>query len=144
MPETWCYWHFLCMFASSRLIALCTPNCKSLWIKASAKWLNVNVNVNKLKTLYISLIYLHLSYLFISIYMYVVLFTWLFSYKGPEMCQVFRQVSFFNDMMSLRCCLATSQSLHCWSWFRVLIHLPFSGNTRTRRNLRQLNPDILI
>ncbi len=34
------------MFASSRLIALCTPNCKSLWIKASAKWLNVNVNVN--------------------------------------------------------------------------------------------------
>ncbi len=22
------------------------PNCKSLWIKASAKWLNVNVNVN--------------------------------------------------------------------------------------------------
>ncbi len=33
------------MFASSRLIALCTPNCKSLWIKASAKWLNVNVNV---------------------------------------------------------------------------------------------------
>ncbi len=23
------------------------PNCKSLWIKASAKWLNVNVNVNK-------------------------------------------------------------------------------------------------
>ncbi len=30
---------------SSRLIALCTPNCKSLWIKASAKWLNVNVNV---------------------------------------------------------------------------------------------------
>jgi len=46
MPETWCYWHFLCLFASSRLIALCTPNCKSLWIKASAKWLNVNVNVN--------------------------------------------------------------------------------------------------
>ncbi len=44
MPETWCYWHFLCMFASSRLIALCTPNCKSLWIKASAKWLNVNVS----------------------------------------------------------------------------------------------------
>ncbi len=33
------------MFASSRLIALCTPNCKSLWIKASAKLLNVNVNV---------------------------------------------------------------------------------------------------
>ncbi len=33
------------MFASSRLIAVCTPNCKSLWIKASAKWLNVNVNV---------------------------------------------------------------------------------------------------
>ncbi len=33
------------MFASSRLIALCTPNCKSLWIKASAKWLNVNRNV---------------------------------------------------------------------------------------------------
>ncbi len=31
------------MFASSRLIALCTPNCKSLWIKASVKWLNVNV-----------------------------------------------------------------------------------------------------
>ncbi len=51
---------------------------------------------NKLKTLYISLIYLHLSYLFISIYMYVVLFTWLFSYKGPEMCQVFRQVSFLT------------------------------------------------
>ncbi len=25
MPETWCYCHFLCMFASSRLIALCTP-----------------------------------------------------------------------------------------------------------------------
>ncbi len=45
VPETWCYWHFLCMFASSRLIALCTPNCKSLWIKASAKWLNVNVNI---------------------------------------------------------------------------------------------------
>ncbi len=34
------------MFASSRLIALCTPNCKSLWIKASAKWLNVNVDIN--------------------------------------------------------------------------------------------------
>ncbi len=43
-----CYWHFLCMFASSRLIALCTPNCKSLWIKASAKWLNVNVNVSSI------------------------------------------------------------------------------------------------
>ncbi len=25
MPKTWCYWHFLCMFTSSRLIALCTP-----------------------------------------------------------------------------------------------------------------------
>ncbi len=24
------------------------PNCKSLWIKASAKWLNVNVNVNSI------------------------------------------------------------------------------------------------
>ncbi len=23
--NTWCYWHFLFMFASSRLIALCTP-----------------------------------------------------------------------------------------------------------------------
>ncbi len=29
----------------SREYALCTPNCKSLWIKASAKWLNVSVNV---------------------------------------------------------------------------------------------------
>ncbi len=28
------------------LYALCTPNCKSLWIKASAKLLNVNVNVH--------------------------------------------------------------------------------------------------
>ncbi len=46
MPETCCYWHFLCMFASSRLIALCTPNCKSLWIKASAKWLNVKCKCN--------------------------------------------------------------------------------------------------
>ncbi len=27
------------------------PNCKSLWIKASAKWLNVNVNVNVLSWL---------------------------------------------------------------------------------------------
>ncbi len=25
MPETWCYEHFLCLFASSRLIALCIP-----------------------------------------------------------------------------------------------------------------------
>ncbi len=39
-------WDILCMFASSRLIALCIPNCKSLWIKASAKWLNVNVMKN--------------------------------------------------------------------------------------------------
>ncbi len=40
------------MFASSRLIALCTPNCKSLWIKASAKRLNVKVNVNLIKALW--------------------------------------------------------------------------------------------
>ncbi len=53
MPETWCYCHFLCMFASSRLIALCTPNCKSLWIKASAKRLNVNVNVRVLFCTYV-------------------------------------------------------------------------------------------
>ncbi len=38
-------------------------------------------------------------YLFISICIYVVLFAWLFPYKGPEMYQVFRQVSFLNDMM---------------------------------------------
>ncbi len=25
MPETWCYGHFLCLFASSRWIALCIP-----------------------------------------------------------------------------------------------------------------------
>ncbi len=25
LPETWCYGHFLCLFASSRLIALCIP-----------------------------------------------------------------------------------------------------------------------
>ncbi len=49
---------------------------------------------NKLKTVHISFIYLHLIYLFISIYIDVVLFAWLFPYKGPEMCQVFRQVSF--------------------------------------------------
>ncbi len=30
-------------FASLRRIALCIPNCKSLWIKVSAKWINVNV-----------------------------------------------------------------------------------------------------
>ncbi len=47
MTETWCYEHFLCLIASSRWIALCIPNCKSLWIKASAKWLNVNVNLTK-------------------------------------------------------------------------------------------------
>ncbi len=28
------------------------PNCKSLWIKVSAKWLNVNVNVNASVSLY--------------------------------------------------------------------------------------------
>ncbi len=48
MPKTLCYGHFLCLFASSRLIALCFPNCKPLWIKASAKWLNV-VNVNVIR-----------------------------------------------------------------------------------------------
>ncbi len=46
------------MFASSRLIALCTPNCKSLWIKASAKWLNVNVNaINKMHLCSLSITY---------------------------------------------------------------------------------------
>jgi len=40
------------MCASSRLIALCIPNCKSLWIKASAKRLNVNVNVNLINALW--------------------------------------------------------------------------------------------
>ncbi len=43
----------------------------------------------------------HFIYLFISIYIYVVLLAWLFPYKGPEMCQVFCQVSFLNDTMSL-------------------------------------------
>ncbi len=61
MPETWCYWHFLCMFASSRLIALRTPNCKSLWIKASAKWLNVNVNVKTAWRATLSLLSIFLS-----------------------------------------------------------------------------------
>ncbi len=42
--------------------------------------------------MHISFIYLHLIYLFISIYIYVVLSTWLFPYKVPEICQVFRQV----------------------------------------------------
>ncbi len=45
---------------------------------------------NKLKTVLF-------IYLFISIYIYVVLFAWLFPYKGPEICQVFRQMSFLND-----------------------------------------------
>ncbi len=51
---------------------------------------------------------------------------------------------FLNDMMPLCCCLAASQSLHCWSWFRVSIHLSFSGNSRTHSNLRKLNSDIFI
>ncbi len=51
-------------------------------------------NTNKLKTVHISFIALHLIYLFISMHIYVVLFIWLFPYKGPEICQVFRQVSF--------------------------------------------------
>ncbi len=34
----------------------------------------------------------HISFSYYNIY--VVLFAWLFPYKGPEMCQVFRQVSF--------------------------------------------------
>ncbi len=42
-------------------------------------------NTNKWKTVQISFIYYN---------MYVVFFTWLFLYKGPEMCDVFRQVSF--------------------------------------------------
>ncbi len=29
------------------------PNCKSLWIKASAKWLNVNVNILKIYTVWV-------------------------------------------------------------------------------------------
>ncbi len=70
MPETWCYWHFLCMFASSRLIALCTANCKSLWIKASAKWLNVNVNIY---------IYIYI-YACVCLYKYVYsIYIWLYS-----------------------------------------------------------------
>jgi len=48
-------------------------------------------------------------------------------------------------MKSLSCCLAASQSLHCWPWFWVSIYLPFPmKTTRTCGNLRQLNPDILI
>ncbi len=57
-------------------------------------WESCKKNTNKLKTVHISFIYLHLIYLFISIYIYVVLFAWLIPYKGPEMCQLFRQVSF--------------------------------------------------
>ncbi len=52
MTETWCYEHFLCLIASSRWIALCTPNCKSLWIKASAKWLNVNVKCSDVMSIW--------------------------------------------------------------------------------------------
>ncbi len=36
-----------CLFMMNRFMY--SPNCKSLWIKASAKWLNVNVNVNVLR-----------------------------------------------------------------------------------------------
>ncbi len=66
---------------------------------------------NKLKTVHISLsIYIS----FICLYLYtfmLVLFAWLFPYKGPEICQLFCRVSFFNDMMSLRCCLAPARYL---------------------------------
>ncbi len=55
---------------------------------------HVKTITNNLKTVHISFIYLDLIYLFISIYIYVVLFAWLFPYKGPEICQLFRQVSF--------------------------------------------------
>ncbi len=80
---------------------------------------------------------MHISFIYYTIY--IVLFSWLFPYKSPEICQVFSSgVSFFNYMMSLCCCLAASQSLHCWSWFRVSIHLPFSGNTRMHSNHGQL------
>ncbi len=34
---------------------------------------------------------MHISFICYNIY--VVLFTWLFPYKGPESCQLFRQVS---------------------------------------------------
>ncbi len=42
MPETWCYEHFLCLFASSRLIALCIPQLyialdKSVWKMTNCK-----------------------------------------------------------------------------------------------------------
>ncbi len=52
---------------------------------------------------------------------------------------------FFNYMMSLRCCLAASQSIA--ALLIVVLSMDtsaLSGNTRMYTNLRQLNPDILI
>ncbi len=43
LPETWYYEHFLCLFASFKKKRFVFPISKSLWIKASAKWLNVNI-----------------------------------------------------------------------------------------------------
>ncbi len=38
---------------------------------------------------------MHISFIYLYLYTnYVVLFAWLFPYEGPEMCQVFHQVSF--------------------------------------------------
>ncbi len=65
----------------------------------------------------------HTSVIYYNIY--VVLFVWLFPYKSPDILSSFSSGDLFNDMMSKHCCLATSQSLHCCSWFRVLIHSPF-------------------
>ncbi len=51
------------------------------------KWESYKKITNKLKTVHISFIYYNIN---------VALFAWLFPYKSPEICQLFRQVSFLT------------------------------------------------
>ncbi len=69
----------------------------------------------------------HFIYLFVSIYIYVVLFAWLFPYKGPEMCQVFRQVSLLNYMMSLLAVLPPANRCIADRGFEYRYICPFRG-----------------
>ncbi len=100
------------------------PNCKSLWIKASAKWLNVNKCIWQPLTITIIIICLVTSLLYIYIYIYTYIYQycsntpavvflcwqlihvlhyeyWNASMSGKQSCLCRRKDSFFSDDWSL-------------------------------------------
>ncbi len=78
----------------------------------------------------ISFIYLHFIYLYLFISIYLVLFAWLFPYKGPEIAVV-------AVLPPANRCIADLG-------FEYRYICPFRGTQECAVILKQLNPDILI